>query len=450
VHPLESVTDAFSGMPKNSAALRDGWTWKLRRDAAQIPSTATLLRKFAERFSNGALTQDLWAYLASALLYPFYNKMPEERTSTTDPALRPVTVGYVLTRFGCRVMVTMNRMAVAAELLLSHQFSFGINGGVHQVIMACTITLKINPSWLMLDLDLTNAPTLCSRDRLEEELELNMAYRYMLESFKALYGKTVIVQWHFGNRPDKPAASFHMSCEGLGQGDAPATVYFNVLAARVYMKQLRTLDGMGVLFAVVDDEKILGPPEVIKEMAEGFPTLAWEETGLTTQTFKNRIYVQSSAQASWSRFIGLTPRNTLTELPVQDISDGSNMVDPFDPDTERIWMEKNGVNILGTPLGSNSFVTSYLRGMKLKHHLLLRFIKDVAAAGFPKEAEHMLKGAAVARLSHILRSVQKNKHTVGWMTKMDGAHLSALIHCLTVTVNSLRYDGVKQSIVTRL
>jgi len=51
-------------------------------------------------------------------------------------------------------------------------------------------------------------------------------------------------------------------------------VYFNVLAARVYRKQLGILDGRGILFAVADDVKILGPPEVIKEMAEGFPTLA--------------------------------------------------------------------------------------------------------------------------------------------------------------------------------
>ena len=68
--------------------------------------------------------------MASALLYTFHKKLPEKRTSTTDPALRPVTNGSVLTRFGCRVMVRMNKMAVAAELLLSHQFSFGINGGV--------------------------------------------------------------------------------------------------------------------------------------------------------------------------------------------------------------------------------------------------------------------------------------------------------------------------------
>jgi hypothetical protein len=231
--PMKAITDAVSGMPKKLAARRDGWTWELLRDAAQTPSTTALLRKFVERFSNGALPDNLWAYLASALMYPFHKKLPEERTSLSDPALRPVTVGSVLTRFGCRVMVRMNRLAVAAELLLSHQFSFGINGGVQQAILACKVALEINPSWLMMDLDSKNAHTFCSRERLEEELELNVAYHYMLESFRALYGKTVTVKWHYGNGADRPATSFHMSCEGLRQGDALATVYFNVLAARL-------------------------------------------------------------------------------------------------------------------------------------------------------------------------------------------------------------------------
>ena len=53
--PLKAVTDAFAGIPKKSVAHRHGLTWELLRDAAQTPSTASLLRKFAERFSNGAL-----------------------------------------------------------------------------------------------------------------------------------------------------------------------------------------------------------------------------------------------------------------------------------------------------------------------------------------------------------------------------------------------------------
>jgi len=132
------------------------------------------------------------------------------------------------------------------------------------------------------------------------------------------------------------------------------------LATRVYMKQLRILDGRGVLFAVADDVKLLGPPEVIAEMTKGFLALAWEEAGLTTHTVKSRIYVQSSAQANWCRFLDLTPRNAQSELPVHNIPDGSKRVDPFDPDNERVWVDENGLNILGTPLGTPAFVSSYL------------------------------------------------------------------------------------------
>ena len=118
---------------------------------------------------------------------------------------------------------------------------------------------------------------------------------------------------------------------------------------------------------------------MVKELAEGFPTLAWEETGLTTQTVKNRIYVQSSAQARWSRFVAVAPHNTATKLPVHDILDGSELVDPFDHESDRVGKKENGVNILGTPLRSSSFVSCNLRGKGLKHLLLLRFIEDVAA-----------------------------------------------------------------------
>jgi hypothetical protein len=79
----------------------------------------------------------------------------------------------------------------------------------------------------------------------------------------------------------------------------------------------------------------------------------------------------------------LTPLSAHTKLSVHDIPDGSELVDRFDSECERIWREENGVNVLGTPLCSNSFITSYLQGKGLTHHLL-RFIKDVAAARFPR------------------------------------------------------------------
>ena len=62
-----------------------------------------------------------------------------------------------------------------------------------------------------------------------------------------------------------------------------------------------------------------------------------------------------------------TPRNAQSALPVHDIPDGNERVDPFDPDSERFWAEENGVNILGTPLGTPAFVSSYLQGKGVKH-----------------------------------------------------------------------------------
>jgi hypothetical protein len=90
--PLTAVADAFSKMPKKSAAYRDGWTWELLRDAAQRPSTASNLRKFSELFSNGTLPKNLWSYLAFVLMYPFHKLMLEGRIDPKDLALRPITV----------------------------------------------------------------------------------------------------------------------------------------------------------------------------------------------------------------------------------------------------------------------------------------------------------------------------------------------------------------------
>jgi len=110
---LKVVTNAFTRMPKLSAAHMDGWTWKLLRDSISRSSTTTLLRQIAENFSNGALPKDLWTYLVSTLMYPFHKKLHEERILLPDPALMPVTVGFVITRFGRRALVRMNRMVVA-------------------------------------------------------------------------------------------------------------------------------------------------------------------------------------------------------------------------------------------------------------------------------------------------------------------------------------------------
>ena len=146
------------------------------------------------------------------------------------------------------------------------------------MILGFTLALQVHPSFVQIDLDLRNAHTFCSRDRVEEELEYDDIFHYRLESFMALDGKTVTPQWHYGDSPDRPPTSCHMSIDGPRHGYAPATVYFNILVARVYRNQLALLDGRGILFVVTDDLRIImAPPTVIGEIVEVFPEVAWEE-----------------------------------------------------------------------------------------------------------------------------------------------------------------------------
>jgi hypothetical protein len=123
---------------------------------------------------------------------------------------------------------------------------------------------------------------------------------YPLEVFMALYGKTGTPQRHYGDGPNRPPTSVHMSIDGFRQGDASASIFFNILAARIYRRQFATLNGRGELSTIVDDVKIAAPPAIIAEIVDTFSEVVWHEAGLSTQVIKNKIYVQPSAREGWS------------------------------------------------------------------------------------------------------------------------------------------------------
>ncbi len=69
--------------------------------------------------------------------------------------------------------------------------------------------------------------------------------------------------------------------------------------------------------------------------------------------------------------------------------------------------EDVSLNILGTPLGSPAFIESYLFGKGVKYRVLVNFIQEVVAAGFPRDVVAMLTGAASQKLIYFLKNVQK-------------------------------------------
>ena len=152
---------------------------------------------------------------------------------------------------------------------------------------------------------------------------------------------------------------------------------------------------------------------------------------MTTQVVKNKIYVQPSAHDGWIQFLAETPRNPLAALPIHDIPNGNFLTDPTDVLITRQWIDEDGINVLGTPLGSSDFIESYLFGKGIKHRQLLTFIQEVVDVGFPREAAAMLTGAAGPRLTHFVKSVERNSSSEAWMKEMNSAHISTWLHCPT-------------------
>ena len=95
---------------------------------------------------------------------------------------------------------------------------------------------------------------------------------------------------------------------------------------------------------------------MIAEIVDSFLDVAWNEVGLTTQAIKNRIYVQPSAREGWVQFLETSPRDPQASLPIHNIPDGSFLSDPLDPDNKRLWPNDDGINVLGTPLGTPEFI----------------------------------------------------------------------------------------------
>ena len=204
-------------------------------------------------------------------MIPFHKLAHMERQLLADPRLRPITIGAMPTRFSVRSVLRMKRKGIAEVLLRSNKFSYGVPGGVQQVIIGCTVALQNNPTWVLGQFDLRNAHTDCSRGLIWQELEADTYFHFLMQILFCMYGDNFTPQWHFGNGPDQPPTSCHMSREGLIHGKTVASVFFNIL-----------LGGRGILMGLADDCNILAPPEVLCEVVHQLPALAMSEAGLTT------------------------------------------------------------------------------------------------------------------------------------------------------------------------
>ena len=167
--------------------------------------------------------------------------------------------------------------------------------------------------------------------------------------------------------------------------------------------------------------------------------------------------MQPYARVAWTAYLEEIPRSSdPSTFSIHDILDGrlppAEEHEPFyDPLAKPAWPEGDGINIMGTPYGSNEFVEDFFNNKLVKHKQLMSFIKDVAKMGYSRRAHKMLTGSAVPRLTHVPKPVPKNKTSETWMKEVDSEHLSTWMECVgTSTLESDMITQERQHLATSL
>lgn len=346
-------------------------------------------------------------FLSSAVLMAFRKEAPKPSPTQGLPKIRPIGIGSVLARLPLAMFNRVLSPRLTKLFKDAHQFSYGVSGGVDLVNAGAQAALEANPTWVMLSWDVRNAFNEISRSLILRALLADEDLHGLIPVFLALYGDRTPDLWYYGDGPlHGPTCSLH-SMEGTRQGCVFGAVFFNIAVNELYKEFADILGDKGVLFAIADDCKIVAHPDVIDRVVEAADA-RFRAANLQLERSKSRVYVQRTARAAWCK-----ARKTSSTL--KDLNDGRGTGKDF----QRTWPEADGMRTLGIPVGNDKFIAEWLAAKRQELHKLQAFIREVAKAGFQREAADMLKIGASKKLSHLLRGLPRSTLTDEWLLAAD-------------------------------
>ena len=293
------------------------------------------------------------------------------------------------------------------KFMNTHQFSYGVSGGVDLVNAGVTAALEANPEWVLLSWDLRNAFNELARSLILQALIEDEDLHGLIPVFMALYGDRTPDLWYYGNGSQARPTSTFQSVEGTRQGCVFGCVFFNIAVKELYAKFAEIIGDDGLLFSIADDCKIVASPETIAKLLVAAEAM-FATAGLHLERSKSRVFVRPLARTTWERVRAAHPI-------LQDVDDGRGTGEDF----TTVWPAVDGLKSLGVPVGNPAYVRQFLEEKRTDLHALQAFCRQVASAGFQREASDMLRIGAARKLSHLLRGLPREALTEAWLQEAD-------------------------------
>ncbi|XP_065832959.1 uncharacterized protein [Oscarella lobularis] len=344
---LPALFNALHRCPKGSACSIDGWRFEHLEVLSGGDESSTLLVDACNAFLAGEIPSTVATVLAGAKLIAL-------RKANND--VRPIAVGNCLRRLTAKAACSLLESKIES-FLSPYQFGVCTPGGADLMIHVIQLVLQSNPHWVLLKTDAKNAFNSVSRKTILDNVR--DSFSELLSFVSKCYVQSSTLLTTVGD-----TLSAISSEEGVQQGD-PLGPFLFALAIHPILQNANVGSNCHTV-CYLDDAIILG---------EKSQVLA------TYQEIKRRL-----------ADIGLQlPEEKCEAFSFCDIEDWPIPV-PI----------RRGVDVLGSPIGSEEFVESSCLQKAKKASALL---EKLPLLGDGQTANALLRSCANSKINHLCRTV---------------------------------------------
>ena len=369
----EDIKHAVMGIRSGTAGGPDGF--KISFFKAAIGDSApgrrekalVSLTRFCNAIASGSVPPIVRPFFAAATLFGVEKK---------DGGIRPIGCGLIIRRVTARAIMR-KIMPRAASFLAPHQLAVGVAGGCEAIVHSVRVALDKDPRLWVLQCDLVSAYQLVNRDFMLQET-LN-TFPDILNFVSTLYGQHSPL--FFGDNT-------LWSRTGSTQGCPVAGLLHAIVMHPIILAAKEAEPNLAVLAALADDATAVGTPDQLRHVVQIMATMG-PERGLTLST--DRSVPGKGKTQVWSP----DPLFAATAEP-----------DPLDSGTRKV--SEPGFTLLGSPVGSQEFISQSLRKSIEKIKITINQLLNIEDS----QTEYCLLRACfgLSKIGYLLRTTDTSPH----------------------------------------
>ena len=369
----EDIKHAVMGIRSGTAGGPDGF--KISFFKAAIGDSApgrrekalVSLTRFCNAIASGSVPPIVRPFFAAATLFGVEKK---------DGGIRPIGCGLIIRRVTARAIMR-KIMPRAASFLAPHQLAVGVAGGCEAIVHSVRVALDKDPRLWVLQCDLVSAYQLVNRDFMLQET-LN-TFPDILNFVSTLYGQHSPL--FFGDNT-------LWSRTGSTQGCPVAGLLHAIVMHPIILAAKEAEPNLAVIAALADDATAVGTPDQLRHVVQIMETMG-PERGLTLST--DRSVPGKGKTQVWSP----DPLFAATAEP-----------DPLDSGTRKV--SEPGFTLLGSPVGSQEFISQSLRKSIEKIKITINQLLNIEDS----QTEYCLLRACfgLSKIGYLLRTTDTSPH----------------------------------------